>query len=178
MYDSGGMCAAEPLRHLHRDVEGLVDGQWASRQHPLERFSTVEGHGDEQAAIRRLAGLEDRTDVRVVEGGRGPGFGKEARGRSWLIREEGREHLDGNGALEPRVAGVIHHAHPTPADLSQHLVPIDPLRRELAYRRLIEERRAEPSGNTIERVLAALRLEQRPDFSADSRIGALLAEEP
>ena len=58
-----------------------------------------------------FADVVEGADVRVIEGGDRPGFVLEARAEMWLGRQRGREHFDGDDAVEPGVAGPIDLAH-------------------------------------------------------------------
>jgi hypothetical protein len=47
---------------------------------------------------------------------------REARADRWIVRELGREHLDGHAPVETEVARAVHHCHPAAADLALELV--------------------------------------------------------
>ncbi len=69
-----------------------------------------------------FADLEDRHDARMIEIGRGLGFGMEpfdVGRRSQLAREN---HLHRDDAIERHLPGLEHHAHAAAGDLFQQLV--------------------------------------------------------
>ena len=68
------------------------------------------------------ADVVDGADVRIVQRGDGARFLLEALPRFRIGRERAREHLDGNRAIEPRVARAIDLAHAAGADRGDDLV--------------------------------------------------------
>ena len=64
----------------------------------------------------------DGNDVRVVEGGGGAGLPQEPRAAVWVGGSARGQHLERNQPVEEGVAGLVHHPHPTLADLLEYLV--------------------------------------------------------
>ena len=55
-------------------------------------------------------------DVRIIERGQGLRFAAEPRHALNVVSNTGREDLEGNIAIQPRVAGAIDFSHPTRAE--------------------------------------------------------------
>ena len=82
---------------------------------------------DQRATCRRPS-LEavDLRDVRVVERGERLRLALEAHQAIRIAGERRRQHLDGDVAIELRVAGAIHLAHAARAERAGHLERADP----------------------------------------------------
>ena len=102
-----------PLRRPGRPVEAAVE---AAAGHELQL--------DEREAIR-LTDVEDLDDVGMLEPGDGLGLAEESPDRVRVGMRAGQDHLDGAGAIEQDIAGMIDDAHPSAAQLAQDLVPGD-----------------------------------------------------
>ena len=63
-----------------------------------------------------MADVEQRADVRMIERRDGARLAVEAVAQLRVGGERRGEDLDRDGAIEPRIAGAIHLAHPTLAD--------------------------------------------------------------
>ena len=72
-------------------------------------------HGEEEDAVL-LARLEDRDDVRVVEGGGDLRLPQEALPETLVLRELGGDHLERDLAAEPGFLGAVDRAHAAAAD--------------------------------------------------------------
>ena len=69
-----------------------------------------------------LVDVEDLDDVGVLELGDGLGLGQEPGGGLGAGVLAGQDHLQGDGAVEPDLAGLVDHAHAAAAELAQDLV--------------------------------------------------------
>ena len=120
MNDAFGVGSVQRVRHFHaqrqngRDIQGLAADVLA------QRFTVEQFHHQERMA-RRLAHVIDRTDIGMVESRSGARFALEAFPRS-LRRKSLRQNFYGYVAMEPRVVGAIHLAHPTRANRRENLV--------------------------------------------------------
>src|ERR1019366_8295908 len=81
-------------------------------------------HRDEQGTAR-LAGLEDRDDVRMIDGRGGPGFPDEPLPEGIVPGEFGCQYLQRDPAAQPDVACAVHDGHSALADLLSDLVAAD-----------------------------------------------------
>ena len=87
----------------------------------LQRLAVEQLHDEERRAVV-LADVVESTDVRVGQLGDGPRFTVEPFAELRTGGECGRQDLDGDGAIEPRVTGFEHLAHATGADRREDLV--------------------------------------------------------
>ena len=78
-------------------------------------------HHDEIVAVGRLD-FVNRDDVRVIERRGGVRFLDKPATAILVADAVRRQHLDRDLAVEPRIAGAIHLAHPTGADEREDLV--------------------------------------------------------
>ena len=110
-------CAScEPLSHLDRDGERLIDRERPPVDPLLEALPLDELHRDEGLPLV-LVDLVYRADIGMVERGGGLRLVHEA-GLGLLVAGElGMEELEGDGAIELRVLGLVHDAHPALAEL-------------------------------------------------------------
>ena len=77
-----------------------------------------------RAAVVVAEGV-DLDDVRVVQPGDGLGLGQEADGRLGPGVVAGQDHLQGDEAVEPDLAGLVDDAHAAAAQLAEDLVAGD-----------------------------------------------------
>src|ERR1043165_4592235 len=101
--------AASKASATARDVDQNGELDRAARELLLERFPVQALHRDEG---RIDADIVDRTDMGMVEGGRGPPLARE-----WFqgLRRPGvlvRQPLNGHQPLEPRVPRPVDLSHP------------------------------------------------------------------
>jgi hypothetical protein len=111
----------EAGRDLDGVVHGLAHGQRGVSEQLPERLSFQELEHDVGAAVV-AARVEDRDQVRVVEGARGSGFLLEAADAVGVARHLRPKNLDRHLAAEPLVPRPVHLAHPAGAERGQHLV--------------------------------------------------------
>ena len=116
----------ERLRDLLRDGERFVEWDRAALQPVREVLALDEFHREEVDArgVVERGALEavDVGDVRVIERREQLGLALEARQALGVRRERGRQHLDRHVAVELRVGGAIHLAHPARAERRDDLV--------------------------------------------------------
>ena len=84
---------------------------------PADRLAVDVAHDEVDEALALADGV-DRDDVRMGQPGGGLRLAGEALADVLLEGELGRQHLDGDPALEPLVAGAVDHAHAAAADLA------------------------------------------------------------
>ena len=94
------------------------------------RLTVHELHGQERDAVL-VADVEEGDDVGVGEGARDPGLVLEALDEGLVLRTLARDvepdRLDGEGALDEGVEGLVHGAHRPEADAFEDLVAPDGL---------------------------------------------------
>ena len=73
-----------------------------------------------------LADVEQGADARVGERGEGARLALEARPALGIANQAGRQHLDGDGAIETGIPGAVDLAHPPRADGARDLVRPEP----------------------------------------------------
>ena len=117
MDDASRMGFLQRFRHLCRELEGLLQGQWAPRQPVFQAFTFDVLHDDERSALD-LVGLVNDADVRVIEGGGGLGFTQEAFTGDRVAQHFLREELYGDVALQRRVLCQKDFTHPSLADFA------------------------------------------------------------
>src|SRR6185295_11212057 len=99
---------------LGGDVDGLEQRQRPALDPALEGLAVAEGHGDEQPLVLRLVDLVDGADVGMVEHRGGPRLAQEAPLVGLVAATVGGEELEGDGAPELEVLGLVHDSR-TPA---------------------------------------------------------------
>ena len=112
---------------------------------PLHRVVAESAH---------LADVEDRDDVRVVQPGGGPRLVEEPPPAVRIGGGVRPQHLQGDGAVEADVDGLVDDAHPPPAQLADDPVAGDPAARLQPRPRPVPVRRAHESpdqGQALER---------------------------
>jgi hypothetical protein len=111
------------------DVEYLPQRQSAGGEDTVKAVPLDQLHGQKMRAVVFLDG-EQRDDVRVVEGGDGPGFALEARQPVGVAGHRGGEHLERHLAVKGGVHGQEDGAHAALANQ-----PLDAVvRQRLAWR--------------------------------------------
>jgi hypothetical protein len=63
-----------------------------------------------------FADVEQYADIRMLQAGDGAGLAFEASAQIVPVGDELREDFDGDGAVEPRIARLVHFAHTTRAE--------------------------------------------------------------
>ena len=112
---------AEPLSRLDCKCDGVIDRERPPVGPLLEALPFDEFHRYEGLSLV-LADLVYRADVRMIERGSRLRLANEARLGIRVPRELARQKLEGHSALELRVLGLIHHAHPALPKLLEDFV--------------------------------------------------------
>ena len=136
--DRERMGGAEGVGRLRHDAPRLVDRQLAPPPDPPgDRFAVHVAHDEVDQALAFADGV-DRDDMGVGQPGGGLGLAGKALADVLLEGELGRQHLDGDAALEPLVPRPVDHPHPATPDLALDGIGIP--------QRLGEARRQRPIG--------------------------------
>ena len=106
-------------------LDGLLQREPAGAQ-PLAQRLALEQLRDHVGDAAFEADVEDREDVRVVEGARRPRLALEALEPVGVDRGRARQHLDRDVAAEAGVAGAIHLTHASCAEQTTDLVGAEP----------------------------------------------------
>jgi hypothetical protein len=120
--DARGVCRVERAGQCSGDLDELAVVQWSACQPPLQRFAVQQFHHQERNALSSYADVVDRADIRMLERGNRASLALEPRAPLWIGRHVGRQHFDGDRAIEPRVAGRVDLAHPARAERRKDLV--------------------------------------------------------
>jgi len=128
MNDQLFVCGREPARDLNRDAERLFLRERLPRDHPVERFAVVVRHGDEHLAIFGFVDVEDRADVGMVEGRRGPRLLHEALANLVVPRERVGKKLQSDRSPESVIRRPVDHPHAAGAQSLSDRVVGDALR--------------------------------------------------
>jgi hypothetical protein len=119
MNDSILVCVREPVTHLAPDLDDLGERQ---RPGVTQRLAFDVLHHDERGAVR-LAGIEHRHDVWVLEPRRRLRLAQPARARIG-VDPAVRQQLDRDRSVEQRVARAIDRAHAAGAELGLDAIAI------------------------------------------------------
>ncbi len=142
---------------LRGDPYGVRQRQWSAQVEEAAQVAAGDvPHGDVEHSVR-LAGLEDRHDVRVVDRRGHLGLVGEALAEGVVAGEFGGEQLEGDRALQAQVAGPVDDGHATAPDLA-----LDEIARHLPADQL-----RGPAGEQT-----GLACHQRSPSGATSRVGA------
>jgi hypothetical protein len=115
--DAVAMRVLERLRRLAGDTERVLDRELPLPPEPVaERFALDERHREPEAS-GRLAGVEDRQDVGMLEPRGEPDLSEEALGPE-RVRQLGMEHLERHRAVVLEVAGEEDGGHAAAAELA------------------------------------------------------------
>src|SRR5262249_1443630 len=109
--DADAMGLIERAADLRRDRKRLVELDRSAFQAFRERLALEVLHDEEV-----LADAVERADVRMRELRNGPRLAREPFAELRIVRELGRQDLDGDEASQPRVARAVHLAHPAGAE--------------------------------------------------------------
>jgi hypothetical protein len=115
------VCGREGVGDLRRHPERLLQRQRPLLQTLRQRLACQVLHHQERRALM-LAHVIQRADVRVIQSGDGFRFSLKPRTALRVGADVGREELDGNAAVEARVAGLVYLAHAARADGGLDLV--------------------------------------------------------
>ncbi len=121
MDDARAVGLVERVRDLDADPERLLLRQGALLQPVGERLAFEVLHHQVVDAVL-LADVVEGADVGMVEGGGGAGLTLEARAAVGVLGEVRGQDLDGDGAVQARVARAVDLAHPARAKGREDLV--------------------------------------------------------
>jgi len=121
MDDARPVRPVESRRDLDRDGERLADGERTFRQ-PIGECLAFEVLHDEVRRPGLFTDVVQCADMGMVDPGNRAGLPIEALTEVRVRRKRGRQDLDGNGAIEPRVARFVDLSHPTGTDQRQDFV--------------------------------------------------------
>jgi len=137
MNDRDRVGGAQRVGGLGHDPPDLVHRQLAPAADPGGHRLAVDVSHDEVDQPQPFADGVDGDDVGMAQAGRGLGLAGEPLADVLLEGKLGREHLDGDPALEPLVASAVHHAHAAPADLALDGVGVSQGRGEAGRKGLV-----------------------------------------
>jgi hypothetical protein len=122
--DARGVRGGERLGHLRRDVDAFEQRERPRVEARAKRL-TLDILGHDVVRAVGLPDVEDREDVRVVQGGGGAGLCLEAPHAVGIHDEGQRQELERDAATEARVGGEIDLAHPARAEQREDAVGAD-----------------------------------------------------
>jgi hypothetical protein len=138
---------------LYRDRQCLCGRQRTLRQPVRQRLAVEQLHDEERRAVV-LADVVQRTDVRVGQLRDRARFAIEARAELRVRGQRGRQDLDGDGPVEPRVAGLVDFAHAARANGAEDFVRTEACASGQGHGPtliLVEEPLADPKENGVTR---------------------------
>src|SRR5450631_1511805 len=106
MGDSGTVRAIESVGDLGGEFESLIERERALLDAGREGLALHELHHHVASAIL-AADVVEYADIRVFQRGNRAGLALEAGAQILALSDVFRQDLDGDGAVEPRVAGLI-----------------------------------------------------------------------
>jgi hypothetical protein len=92
----------------------------------FQRDAFQKFHGDERMPVL-FADVVDGADIGMIQRGGGLGLALKTCQRARIARNFRREKLEGHEAVQPRVLGLINHAHSATAELLQNAIVGDSL---------------------------------------------------
>lgn len=114
MHDARAVGSREAGGQLQQDRSHVGNRDRAPLDPLLERLALVERHGDEELLLP-VADLVNSGNVWMIEGARGLRLSEEARLRVRILRDRGREELEGDLSVQAGIFGEIDDAHPADA---------------------------------------------------------------
>jgi hypothetical protein len=118
------MSRRQPVGDRRREIDGLEERQGTLRQAGSKRVAGQQ-LGDDVGSAAIVADVIERQDVGMRERRDRLGFSLEPIERGAVGCESRRQDLDRHLAIEPRIAGAIHLAHPAFANLGDDFVGSD-----------------------------------------------------
>ncbi len=112
MGESGPVSRIERVRDLGEDRDRAGRLQIAVGDQLLEVGAANEPHREEQR-LCDLARLVDRNDVRVVDPGLKNALAAKSLAEVHILEEVRRQELERDRAIERKLRGLVHDAHPT-----------------------------------------------------------------
>ena len=111
MDDAGAMRAVERVADLDGNARARHRRKPGRSAQPIRERLAFEILENQIVELAVAADVVDRADVGIVQRGNRARFVLEALPRFRIGRERAGEHLDGHGAIEPRVARAVDLAH-------------------------------------------------------------------
>ncbi len=122
VHDVETVRVAERVRHLARDLNGILDRELALTRQPLAQgFLLDVGHDVVEKTVC-FAGVDEAQDVGVVESGQDSDLAQEAL-RTHALRQIRMQDFQRDLAGVLHVEGEVDRSHPAAADLRLDLVP-------------------------------------------------------
>jgi hypothetical protein len=121
MHDALAMCLVERVADLDADRERKIDRKGSTGE-PRGQRVAFEILQDEIWGAVLVPHVVQRADVRVVELRDGARLAVEALPELRVGGDVRRQHLDGDGAIQPRIARAIHFAHAARPERGDDLV--------------------------------------------------------
>ena len=115
------MGVIESVRDLRGVAEHINGPERPAREAVVQRLALEVLHDDERAAVL-LADIEQRADVRMTQRGDRARFGLKSTSKVGPVGQITRQELDGHRPIQPRIARLVHLAHPARADERQDFV--------------------------------------------------------
>jgi hypothetical protein len=125
VHDPLSVRRVERVRDLGSELDDLVERQRPLLQAVGERFALEQLH-DEEVRLALVADVEQRADVRMVEGGDRLRLALEALPPILVLSEARGKQLDRNAAVKAGVASPPYFAHAAGADRRLKLVRPEP----------------------------------------------------
>ena len=124
MHHPVGMRVRKRVRDLAAEAQDLLGRQGSAGQPRAQGLALDQLHGDVDVPVG-FADLVDRADVRMIELRRQPRLAQQPRARRGIGERRGRQDLERDVAVEPRVTGPVHLAHATRTDKAYDLERTD-----------------------------------------------------
>ena len=125
MDDALAMRLVERVGDLDGDLQRLVERERPFLEARGQRLALEMRHDQVVRAID-AADVVDAADVGMVQRGDRPGLALEACPRIGIAGDVARQDLDGDRAIEARVAGLVDLAHPAGAERRGDLIRAEP----------------------------------------------------
>ena len=119
-----GVRARQRIRDLIRRLRRHGHGRHAPAEHVVERLALDVLHRDVVDAVA-LADVVDDDNVGVIEARSEPGLALETGEPLGVAAELGRQHLQRDGPIEPRIARAIDLAHAAASEDAGNLIHAD-----------------------------------------------------
>ncbi len=121
MHDALGVRGIETIRDLNADLEQLGDFDGSPGDAMLQRLPLEQLHGDERPALE-FADVINRANIRMIQSRSSPRLAAESLDGLRVLRNIVRKEFQSYIAAEPRILGLVNHAHPAAAKLLDDVV--------------------------------------------------------
>ena len=121
MRDALAMRLIQRVGNFDRVLQHLLDRQRTFHQAMREGLAFQILHHQE-IDIVLMAGVVERADVGMIQAGDGFCFAVEALAQFRAVGEMSGKNLDGDDAVEARIAGLVHLAHSARTDCGENFV--------------------------------------------------------